>query len=327
MNKEERQLERFVKKHGEGQPEFAPTTVEEAIGGVFIETDEIEALQDRVQRWLDVPRPVHIVGPTGCGKTALALSIAARRDRPVVWINGNELLDTTSLVGEHAGKAQYKERDNFVSGVTKKKSIIRDRWVDNPLSVAVQTGATLVYNEFSRTKPAAHNVLLSVFEEGVLERPGQRGNDRTVEVDPEFRAILTSNSTEYAGVHRPQDALLDRLVGVHLGYYERETEIEIVAARVETLRGDRIEQVVDLVRELRDRLDIHVGTRAAVMVAEGLTVFEDHGEKADDGAEDENEDGGNDDVLVDVCADVLGSKAESKDEIDSIREEIRDIVG
>lgn len=306
MNKEERQLDRFVREHGDEGATFAPTSVEEAIGGSFVETDEIDALQDRMRRWLSVPRPVHLVGPTGCGKTALALSVAAARDRPVVWINGNELLDTESLVGERSGKAQYKERDNFVSGVMKKKSIIRDRWVDNPLSVAVQNGATLVYNEFSRSKPAAHNVLLSVFEEGVLDRPGQRGEDRMVEVDPEFRAIFTSNSTEYAGVHRPQDALLDRLIGVHLDYYDRETEIEIVAARV-ALDREEIEHVVNIVRELRDRLDLPVGTRAAVMIAEGLTVFEE-------------------DALVDVCTDVLASKAESIEEVDSIRSEIEDVA-
>lgn len=307
MNKEERQLDRFVREHGEDGATFAPTSVEEAIGGSFVETDEIESIQDRVRRWLDVPRPVHIVGPTGCGKTALALSVAAARDRPVVWINGDELLDTGSLVGERSGKAQYKERDNFVSGVMKKKSIVRNRWVDNPLSVAVQNGATLVYNEFSRTKPAAHNVLLSVFEEGVLDRPGQRGEDRVVEVDPEFRAIFTSNSTEYAGVHRPQDALLDRFIGVHLDYYDRETEVAIVSSRVGDLDDDEIEQVVDIVRELRDRLDLHVGTRAAVMVAEGLVAF-------------------GEDALVEVCVDVLGSKAESFDEVEEIRGEIEDAV-
>lgn len=111
MSKEERQLDRFVREHGEDGATFAPTSVEEAIGGSFVETDEIESIQDRVRRWLDVPRPVHVVGPTGCGKTALALSIAAARDRPVVWINGDELLTTESLVGERSGKAQYKERD------------------------------------------------------------------------------------------------------------------------------------------------------------------------------------------------------------------------
>ncbi len=307
MNKEERQLDRFVREHGDDGATFASTTVEESIGGAFIETDEIESIQDRMRRWLDVPRPVHLVGPTGCGKTALALSVAAARDQPVVWINGNELLDTGSLVGERSGKAQYKERDNFVSGVMKKKSIVRDRWVDNPLSVAVQNGATLVYNEFSRTKPSAHNALLSVFEEGVLDRPGQRGEDRMVDVHPEFRAIFTSNSTEYAGVHRPQDALLDRLIGIHLDYYDRETEIGIVSARVDELDEEDVERVVDIVRDLRDRLDLHVGTRAAIMVAEGLTVFEE-------------------DALIDVCVDVLASKAESKEEVDSIREEIEDVA-
>ncbi|MDL5361524.1 gas vesicle protein GvpN [Halalkalicoccus sp. NIPERK01] len=307
MNKEERQLDRFVREHGEDGATFAPTSVEEAIGGSFVETDEIESIQEKVRRWLDVPRPVHVVGPTGCGKTALALSVAAARDRPVVWINGDELIDTGSLVGERSGKAQYKERDNFVSGVMKKKSIVRDRWVDNPLSVAVQNGATLVYNEFSRTKPAAHNVLLSVFEEGVLDRPGQRGEDRIVEVDPEFRAIFTSNSTEYAGVHRPQDALLDRLIGVHLDYYDRETEVAIVSTRVDDLDDEAIEEVVDIVRELRDRLDLHVGTRAAVMIAEGLVAF-------------------GEDALVEVCVDVLGSKAESLEEVESMREEIEDAV-
>lgn len=307
MDKEERQLDRFVREHGEDGATFAPTSVEEAIGGSFVETDEIESLQERMRGWLDVPRPVHVVGPTGSGKTALALSVAAARDQPVVWINGDELIDTGSLVGERSGKAQYKERDNFVRGVMKKKSIVRDRWVDNPLSVAVQNGATLVYNEFSRTKPAANNALLSVFEEGVLDRPGQRGQDRIVEVHPEFRAIFTSNSTEYAGVHRPQDALLDRLVGIHLDYYNRETEIAIVSSRVDEHDDETIEQVVDVVRELRDRLELHVGTRAAVMVAEGLTVF-------------------GDDALVEVCVDVLGSKAESREEIDEVREEIENVV-
>lgn len=306
MSKEERQLDRFVREHGDDGATFAPTSVEDAIGGSFVETDEIESIQNRVRGWLDVPRPVHVVGPTGCGKTALALSVAAARDQPVVWINGDELLDTGSLVGERSGKAQYKERDNYVRGVMKKKSIIKDRWVDNPLSVAVQNGATLVYNEFSRSKPAAHNVLLSVFEEGVLDRPGQRGEDRVVEVDPEFRAIFTSNSTEYAGVHRPQDALLDRFIGVHLDYYNRETETEIVSSRVD-LDDEEVAWVVETVRELRDRLDLHVGTRAAVMVAEGLTAF-------------------GEDEMVEICVDVLGSKAESFEEVEEIREEIEDVV-
>lgn len=185
----------------------------------FVESPETQAITRRVERWVSVDRPVHIVGPTGCGKTAMAMRVASERDRPVVWINGDADLETSDLVGDYSEQERVSIRDKYIHNVTKSTDIVRDRWVDNPLTVAVRDGATLVYNEFSRTKPAANNVLLSVFEEGVLELPGQRGDDRIVEVHPEFRAILTSNDVEYAGVHEPQDALLDRLVGVYMDYY------------------------------------------------------------------------------------------------------------
>jgi len=148
----------------------------------FVETDAIRSLCDRIDGWLEADQPVHLIGPTGCGKTALALSAAAERGRPVVWLNGDEAVDTAALVGSHTGGERYEKNDQFVSGVSKKTEIVRERWVDNPLSVvAVREGATLVYNEFSRSDPAAHNVLLSVFEEGVVRAAGQtrrRSDDR-----------------------------------------------------------------------------------------------------------------------------------------------------
>ncbi|WP_331232650.1 gas vesicle protein GvpN [Natronorarus salvus] len=307
MKREKRSLDKFVAEH-DGSDGDGATSIEAAIDGEFVETDETTALRDRIDRWLSVPRPVHLVGPTGCGKTALALSVATERDRPTVWIDGDEGLDTASLVGTHAGKEQYTERDNYVSGVLKKKSIVRDRWVDNPLSVAVRSGATLVYNEFSRTKPAAHNPLLSVLEEGVLERAGVTGEDRLIEVDPEFRVIFTSNSAEYAGVHRPQDALLDRLVGIHLDYYGRETERKIVGSRVSDLDDETIDRVVDLIRDLREEVEFHVGTRSAVMLAEGLRIFPE------------------DRPIAETCIEVLGSKAATAEEAAELRETIEGLV-
>ena len=278
--------------------------------GPFVDTDATAALVDRVHRWWDAGEPVHIVGPTGCGKTALAAQAAAARERPAVWLSGDEAVDTAALTGEHAGEKRYRERDQYVPGVVKETSVVSERWVDNPLSVAAREGATLVYNEFSRSKPAANNVLLSAFEEGILERPSGRGSNRTVDVHPEFRVVLTSNSEEYAGIHRPQDALLDRLVGVHLDFYDRETEVEIVDVRVDELERESIEKVVDIVRALREELDVTVSTRAAVVIARGLAAF-----PADD------------DVVVDVCTDVLASKVSSRTELDDLRDDIDAIVG
>ncbi|APW98272.1 gas vesicle protein GvpN [Halobiforma lacisalsi AJ5] len=271
----------------------------EVVPEPFVETDAVRSLRGRITGWLEADQPVHLIGPTGCGKTALALSAAAERGRPVVWLNGDESVDTAALVGDHAGGERYKEDDRFVGGVSKQTEIVRERWVDNPLSVAVREGATLVYNEFSRSDPAAHNVLLSVFEEGVLERPGKRGEDRTIDVHPEFRAIVTSNDVEYAGVHRQQDALLDRFVGVRVDYYDAETEREIVRAHVD-LPDEVVETVVETTRTLRDDLEVVVGTRAAITAARGLSVFDDR----------ETEDGTtlDDDLLTTVFTDVLAPK-------------------
>lgn len=277
----------------------------------FVETPAVEALKSRIDRWLSVGRPVHLVGPTGCGKTAMAMAVARERDRPVAFINGDADLTTADLVGEFAESERHTVRDKYIHNVQKSTDIVRDRWVDNPLTTAVREGATLVYNEFSRTKPVANNALLSVLEEGVLELPGQRGESRYVDVHPEFRVILTSNSVEYAGVHTPQDALLDRLVGIHMDFYDAETERAIVAAAVDDLDPELAERVVDDLRTLRERVDLTIGTRKMVMTAEGLSAVETIDEE----------------TIADTVIDVLGSKVSTSDELQQLRADVVEVLG
>jgi gas vesicle protein GvpN len=235
---------------------------------------------------------------------------ASKRDRPVVWINGDAEIETSDLVGEFSEQERVSVRDNYVHNVTKSTDIIRDRWVDNPLTVAVREGATLVYNEFSRTKPSANNALLSVFEEGILELPGQRGDDRGVEVHPEFRAILTSNDVEYAGVHEPQDALLDRLVGVYMDYYGFETEVEIVSTHAPNAPTELVRECVQLLRSIRDEFEWNLGTRGAIIAVEGLMTM----------SKSERQ---NTDTLTEVFVDVLSSKVSNRTELQEIRSRIR----
>lgn len=272
----------------------------------FVDCPETESITRRVERWVSVDRPVHLVGPTGCGKTALAMRVASERNRPVVWINGDADLETKDLVGDFSEQERVSVRDKYIHNVTKSTDIVRDRWVDNPLTVAVREGATLVYNEFSRTKPAANNALLSVFEEGILELPGQRGDGRLVEVHPEFRAILTSNDVEYAGVHEPQDALLDRLVGVYMDYYSVETEVKIVRSHVPEAPDSLVKRCVDVLRTVRDEFDWNLGTRGAIIAAEGLLTVPD--EERDDA------------FFIEVMTDVLSSKVSGRVELDAARE-------
>jgi gas vesicle protein GvpN len=310
--REDKEVRRIEKQHDDRGGDPSTNLEEDFIPDErpFVETEAVNDVENRMERWLDVGRPVHLIGPTGCGKTALAMHVANQRDRPVVWINGDADLTTSDLVGEYAETERISETDKYIHNVVKSKDIVRDRWVNNPLTLAVQEGATLVYNEFSRTKPVANNVLLSVFEEGVLELPGQRGESRHVDVHPDFRAILTSNSVEYAGVHEPQDALLDRLIGVYMDFYDLETETEIVRAHVEDSATEHSEQVVRLMRELRERLDINVGTRAAIMAVEGITTVDDLDET----------------TLIEICVDVLASKVAQRSDVRELHGEIEDTI-
>ncbi|MBM3301238.1 MAG: gas vesicle protein GvpN, partial [Deltaproteobacteria bacterium] len=59
-----------------------------------------------------------------------------------------------------------------------------------------------------------------------------------------------SNPEEYAGVHKTQDALLDRIITIPVDHYDRETEVQITMAKSGLSLHDA-EVIVDVIRELR----------------------------------------------------------------------------
>ena len=237
----------------------------------WVETEAVKEFKERIKKWLFLKYPVHIIGPTGCGKTLLSLQIAKEFGRPVVWINGDESITTTDLIGGYSQVETNSIRDKYIHNVFKDKDILKAEWVDNPLTLACKYGYTLVYNEFSRSKPAANNVMLSIFSEGILELPTQFGEERYIKVHPDFRAIFTSNPIEYAGIHRPQDALLDRMISIFMDFYDKETEKKIIMAQSK-IKEKEAEMIVDLIRKLREKLPEteKIGTRAGVMLAQAL---------------------------------------------------------
>ena len=262
----------------------------------FVQTPAIKELAGRALAYLQAGFPVHFRGPAGTGKTTIALHVAAQLDRPVMYITGDEEFSTSDLVGGQYGYRYRKVVDNFIHSVLKTEENASRRWVDNRLTTACREGYTLVYDEFTRSRPEANNVLLGVLEEGLLVLPTMAQSEAYVRVHPDFHAIFTSNPQEYAGVHESQDALHDRLLTMDLDYYNRDTEITITASHA-GLSEDEVMPVVDVVRDFRasGEYDQAPTLRACIMIAKVC-------------AQQEVALSASDPQFVQICLDILESK-------------------
>ena len=239
----------------------------------FVETPFIKSIVERALTYITAGFPIHFRGASGTGKTTLALHVASKLDRPVVMLHGDEEFSTSDLVGGEYGYRMRKVIDNFIHSVLKTEEDMSRRWVDNRLTVACRYGFTLIYDEFTRSRPEANNALLSVLQEKMLDMPAARNGDGYLKVHPDFTAIFTSNPEEYAGVYRSQDALRDRMVTLDLDHFDEETEIAITETKSGLDRSDA-ERIVRVVRGLRESgaCEFAPTIRGCIMVAKALKV-------------------------------------------------------
>lgn len=261
----------------------------------FVETPFVRGILERAMTYLAAGFPIHFRGASGTGKTTLAFHVAANIGRPVVMIHGDEEFSTSDLVGGEYGYRTRKVIDNFVHSVLKTEEDESRRWVDNRLTVACRNGFTLIYDEFTRSRPEANNALLAVLQEKMLDLPAGRQGESYLRVHPDFRAIFTSNPEEYAGVYRSQDALRDRMVTLDLDFFDEETEIDITCAKAGISRPDA-ETTVRIVRELRQSgiCEFAPTVRACIMIAKALHVRH-------------NAIGSSDGLFKQLCVDILTS--------------------
>jgi len=284
----------------------------------FVETQFITEITDRAIAYIMAGFPVHFRGASGTGKTTLALHVASKIGRPVVMIHGDEEFSTSDLVGGEYGYRLRKVVDNFIHSVLKTEEDMTRRWVDNRLTVACKYGLTLIYDEFTRSRPEANNVLLSVLQEKMLDLPANRGDgDGYLRVDPNFTAVFTSNPEEYAGVYRSQDALRDRMVTIDLDYFDEETEVAITGAKSGMRRAEAA-KIVAITRALRDSgvCEYSPTIRGPIMIAKTLKVL--HGLV-----------NSKDEVFRKLCLDILASETSrvgSKAQSARVREKVNELI-
>ncbi|MGB9632607.1 MAG: gas vesicle protein GvpN [Chloroflexaceae bacterium] len=262
----------------------------------FIATGALQEVAARALGYLQAGFPVHFRGPAGTGKTTLAMHVASQLGRPVMLLVGDEEFSASDLVGGRHGYRYRRVVDRFIHSVVKYEEDAVQRWVDSRLTTACREGFTLIYDEFTRSRPEANNVLLTVLEERMLVLPTSGSSEVYIKVHPDFRAIFTSNPQEYAGVHATQDALADRLITIDLDFYDQRTEAAILAAStgIDPEDAGRIAGLVHAYRASGAYAQTPT-MRAGMMIAR-ISALQDLRVSADDPR------------FVALCLDVLESK-------------------
>lgn len=240
----------------------------------FVETPYIADITSRAQTYIKAGFPVHFRGPSGTGKTTVAMHLASKLGRPVVMIHGDAEFKTSDLIGGESGYSLRKLDDRFIHSVHKYQEDMTKQWVNNRLTLAVKHGFTLIYDEFTRSRPEANNILLPILQERMMSTPATKGEESYLNVHPDFCAIFTSNPEEYAGVNRTQDALRDRMVTMDLDHFDYQTELQITMAK-SGLPLEEAEKIVKIVRGLREsgKTEFDPTIRGSIMIAKTLSVL------------------------------------------------------
>lgn len=234
----------------------------------IVQDPKTEDLLSRSLKYMQAGYPIHFTGPSGTGKTSLAIALAKRRKRPVMLIHGNHELNNKDLIGDFTGYTSKKVIDNYVRSVYKTDESVTETWRDGRLLEAVKNGYTLVYDEFTRSRATTNNIFLSILEEGILPLYGTKLTEPFIRVHPDFAVVFTSNPDEYAGVYPTQDALLDRLITIFIDHNDQERDAAIVSQKVDIDRKQAA-AITTLVADLRKECKVNSGPslRAALMIA------------------------------------------------------------
>jgi nitric oxide reductase NorQ protein len=260
----------------------------------IVQDKETKDLLSRSLHYLKAGYPIHFTGPSGAGKTSLALAVAKKRKKPIMLIHGNHELNNSDLIGDFTGYTSKKMVDNYIRSVYKKDESVSETWRDGRLLEAVKNGYTLVYDEFTRSKPDTNNIFLSILEERILPLYGSKRTEPFVKVHPDFAVIFTSNPEEYAGVYQTQDALLDRLITIFLDYKDIDHETLIISEKTDATEK-QAKAITTLVSTLRNQCkdDSGPSLRASLMIAKLAT-------EQDTPIDGENEE------FKRLCIDILG---------------------
>ena len=215
---------------------------------------------------------IMMTGPAGCGKTMAAKSVVNALERPDFYFNLGATQDPRATL---IGNTHFNKDTGTV-------------FSEALFVKAIQTpNAVILLDELSRAHPEAHNILMTVLDEGQRYlRLDEHEDAPTIKVAPGVTFIATANiGNEYTATRVMDRALLDRFIIVEMDVLDETQESELLTYLYPNLDSQQIDGIAGIVNDTRvemnnesPRISTHISTRASVEMAgliyDGFTLEE-----------------------------------------------------
>lgn len=183
---------------------------------------------------------VGIVGPVGCGKTAICRKFAFDLQREFYWVTFSDLVRPATLIG------------SFDPTLVFKYGFSPESYIPGPFTLSALKGGVFLANELNRGDEYVLNSMLDAMEEKRLYIPQLK---TWLKVHEEFYVIAAMNPAELKGTRKLPSAIKDRVkVWIHMGYPPRSLEQKIMVSNCPEYKLSALtqEKILELMIQCRE---------------------------------------------------------------------------
>jgi MoxR-like ATPase len=202
---------------------------------------------------------VGLVGPVGCGKTALCRKFAYDMMQEFYWVTFSDLVRPATLIG------------SFDPTLVFKYGFSPESYVPGPFTLAALKGGIFLANELNRGDEYVLNSMLDAMEERRVYIPQLK---MWLQADDNFYFLAAMNPSELRGTRKLPSAIRDRIkVWIHLDYPKKSLEQKIMESNCPeySLSAMTQEKILELMIQCRE--DPNVETPPSLRTSIGLARF------------------------------------------------------